>query len=109
MVRHDVVLSRPRVDMDVLITSTLLEHRTDIHMIQGLSVHIKSVCVPLLRRNADNLIQLCQARYLRKCDERLHEGKLIEVACGYDRCRGINGEYFGNKLLFSVSLPLSRL
>lgn len=86
MIRHDIVLSCPGIYVDVLIPSTLLEHRADVHMIQGLSVHIKSVRVPLLRSNADNLIQLCQARDLRKCGERLHEGELIEVACGYDCC-----------------------
>lgn len=104
MIRHNIILSRPRVDMDVLIPSTLLDPRANIHMIQGLSVHVKSVRVPLLRRDADNLIQLGQARDLRKCRERLYECKLVEVTCSYDCSRRVNGEDFGDELLHSVSI-----
>lgn len=109
MIRHNIVLNRPRVDMNMLISSTLLDPRADIHMIQGLSVHVKCVCVPLLRRNADNLIQLGQPRDLRKGCERLHECKFVEVACGYDCRRGINGQDFGNELLRSVSICAGKL
>lgn len=108
MIRYNIILSRPRVDMNVLISSTLLDPRADIHMVQGLGVHVKSVSVPLLRRNADNFIQLGQARDLSKGREWLHEGKLVEVACGYDSCRGVNGEDFGNELLPFVSFPAGR-
>lgn len=109
MIRYNIILSRPRVDMDVLIPSTFLDPRADIHMIQGLSVHVKSVRVPLLRSDADNLVQLGQARDLRKGRERLHKSELVEVACSYDCCRGINGEDFGNELLSSVSICAWRL
>lgn len=109
MIRYNIILSRPRVDMDVLISSTLLDPRADIHMIQSLSVHVKSVRVTLLRRNADNLIQLGQARDIREDRERFHEGKLVEVASGDDCCRGVNGQDFGNELLSSVSICAWRL
>lgn len=109
MIRHNIILSRPRVDMNVLVSSTLLDPRADVHMIQCLSVHVKSVRVPLLRRDADNLVQLGQARDLRKDRERLHEGELVEVACGNDCCRGVNGQDFGNELLSSVSICAWRL
>lgn len=109
MIRNDIILSRPRVNVDVLISGTLLNPGANIHMIQGLSVHVKSVRVPLLRRNANNLVQLRQARDLRKGRERLHKSELVEVACSYDCCRGINGQYFGNELLSSVSIDTLRL
>lgn len=106
MIRHNIVLSCPSVDMNMLISSTFLEAWTDIHVVKSLSVHVISVRVPLLNRHADNLIQLGQARYLCEGRERLNEGELVEVACGYDGCRGINGENLGNKLLSSVSFPI---
>lgn len=105
MVRHNSILSRPSVDMDVLIPSTLLKHRADIHMIQGLGVHVKGVSVPLLRRDADNVIQLGQSRDLRKGREGLHKGELVEVACGNDGSGGVNGQDLGDELLPPVSFP----
>lgn len=109
MIRHNIILSRPCVDMDVLVSSTLLDTRADIHMIQSLSVHVKSVRVPLLRRDADNLIQLGQPRDLRKGRERLHKSEFVEVARGNDCRRGVNRQDFGNELLSSVSIYAWRL
>lgn len=109
MIRYNIVLGRPSVDMDMLVPSTLLEPRADIHVIQSLRVHIESVRVPLLNRGADSLVQLRQAGDLREGRERLHEGELVEVACGYDCGGGVNGQDFGNELLYSVSFPASRL
>lgn len=125
MIRHHIIIRRPRVGMDVLKPRRLLvrQGRADIHVVEGLGVHVVGTVlyqqppshpdslrgvhllgIPLLNRMLQRLIQLHHPRHSRKVLQRLHKGKLVEITRGNDVCRWVKSQNLRDECLFSVSI-----
>lgn len=86
MIRHHIRSRRPRIDVDMLITGSIAQHRTHVHVIERLSIHVVHVRVSLHLGRAHDLIQIREPRNIGKYFQRLHKHKLIKVACRDDCC-----------------------
>lgn len=79
MVADLIIVVLPRVEVEVLVFGAFLDARADVHMIEGLGVHIEEVSVALLNRNVGDIVEVEEARDLLEGNEGLNLNKLVEV------------------------------
>lgn len=109
MVTDKVVVQLPGVDVDMLVVRLvrLGERGADEHVVELLGVHVVDVRVALVDGDADDLVEVEQARLGGEGSQGLDEGELVEVTAGDDAGVGVLGEDLGDEgLVFCVSLCL---
>jgi hypothetical protein len=94
-----VVVVLPGVEVQVLVLDGLLQGRADIHVVEGLGVHVEEIGVTLLGGDVGDIVQVQHAGDVLEDLEGLDLGEVVEIASSDDAGAGVLFEDLSDKRL----------
>lgn len=94
-----VVIVLPGVEVQVLVLGRASGSRADVHVVEGLAVHVEEVGVALVDGDLSRLIEICEAGLVRENLQGLDLDEVVEVPCCDDVGLGVLLEDLGNEAL----------
>jgi hypothetical protein len=92
-----VVVVLPSVEVQVLVLDRLLQGRADVHVVEGLGVHVEEVGVTLLGWDIRDIVQVQHAGDVLEDLEGLNLGEVVEIASSDDAGAGVLLEDLSDK------------